>query len=161
MFFLLKFRYKFIKTGKNFYCGRDLWVRPNTVTVGDFVYVNNYAHFGVNDLKIEDYVMFGPNVSIVGGDHRFDLVGVPSRDTGRADSNPVLIQKDAWLGAGSIIVHGVTIGEGSIIAAGSLVLKDVPPYTIYGGHPAKFIKNRFPNQTDVIKHSKAIQGIYA
>lgn len=161
MFYLLNFKYKFKKTGKNFYCGRDLWVRPNTVSLGDFVFINNYAHLGVNDLQIDDYVMFGPNVSIVGGDHRFDVVGTPSRNTGRAESKPVVIQKDAWLGAGSIIVHGVTIGEGSIIAAGSLVINDVPPYTIYGGHPAKFIKNRFENKTDVEQHSKSIKGIYA
>jgi acetyltransferase-like isoleucine patch superfamily enzyme len=55
----------------------------------------------------------------------------------------------------------VTIGEGSVIAAGSLVLENVPPYTIYGGHPAKFIKYRFPNKENAVKHSRAIKGIYA
>lgn len=161
MFFLLNFKYKFIKTGKNFYCGRNLFVRPNTVTVGDNVFINNNAHLAVSELYISDFTMLGPNVSIVGGDHKFDVVGVPSRNTGRDIEKPVKIGKDAWLGAGSTIVHGVKIGEGSVIAAGSLVLKDVPPYTIYGGHPAKFIKNRFSNKEDIIKHSKAIQGIYA
>lgn len=56
----------------------------------------------------------------------------------------VIIEAEVWLGANSIILSGVTIGKGAIVAAGSVVTKDVPPYTIVGGNPAKFIKNRVP-----------------
>jgi acetyltransferase-like isoleucine patch superfamily enzyme len=56
----------------------------------------------------------------------------------------IVIKDDAWLGYNSIILKGVTIGEGAIIAAGSVVTKDVEPYTIVAGNPAKFIKNALP-----------------
>ena len=56
----------------------------------------------------------------------------------------IIIEDEVWLGDDSIILLGVTIGKGAIVAAGSVVTKDVPPYTIVGGNPAKFIKNRVP-----------------
>lgn len=54
-----------------------------------------------------------------------------------------VIKSDAWIGMNAMIMHGVTVGEGAIVAAGSVVLKDVPPYTIVGGNPAKEIRKRF------------------
>lgn len=54
----------------------------------------------------------------------------------------IIIDDDVWIGAGAIILTGVTIGKGSVIAAGSIVTKDVEPYTIVGGNPAKLIKKR-------------------
>ena len=54
---------------------------------------------------------------------------------------PITIGNNVWIGANSTVVGGVTIGDGAIIAAGAVVTKDVPPYTVYGGVPAKFIKN--------------------
>lgn len=158
IFFLLILKYKFIKVGKNFYCGKHLMVRPNTVEIGNDVFIGSYANLAVVKLKIEDFVMLAPRVGIVGGDHKFNVVGLPIKETGRDIEKEVLLKKDCWIGYNSTILHGVTIGEGSIIAANSLVTKDVPPYTIWGGQPAKFMKNRFNNESDAVRHSKIIKG---
>ena len=60
---------------------------------------------------------------------------------------PIVVGNDVWIGACAIIMSGVTIGDGAIVAAGSVVTKDVPPYTLVGGNPAKFIKKRFSDET--------------
>ncbi len=87
--------------------------------------------------------MLAPRVAIVGGDHRYDLPGVPSILAGRAEIRQVRIEDDVWVGQGATILHGVTIGEGSVVAAGSVVTKDVEPYSIVAGVPARRIRARF------------------
>ena len=62
-----------------------------------------------------------------------------------------MIQDDVWVGANSIILRGVTVGEGSVIAAGSIVTKDVMSYSVVGGSPAKFLKMRFTEE-EIIRH---------
>ena len=99
-------------------------------------------------LIIGDDVMFGPNVTIVTGDHRIDIPGRTMYSVTDAEKLPendadVVIENDVWVGAGVIILKGVTIHTGSVIAAGSVVTKDVEPYSIVGGVPAKLIKKRF------------------
>jgi acetyltransferase-like isoleucine patch superfamily enzyme len=161
MFFLLTFIYNFKRVGRNFYIGKQLSIRPNTVSIGNDVFIGSYANFAVCLLEIDDYVMIGPRVAIVGGDHRFDIVGSPSIKTGRDTQKKVSIGKDVWIGYGTIIMQGVIIGEGCIVAAGSLVTKDLAPYGVYGGHPARLIKKRFASTKDEIEHSKKINGIYS
>ncbi|RVD40992.1 CatB-related O-acetyltransferase [Mesorhizobium sp. M4A.F.Ca.ET.020.02.1.1] len=60
---------------------------------------------------------------------------------------PITVRNDVWIGARAVILSGVTIGDGAVIAAGSVVTKDVPPYTLVGGNPAKIIKRRFADKT--------------
>ncbi len=86
-------------------------------------------------------VMFGPNVSIFSENHGFTDLDIPmiSQSTTRGT---VIIENDVWLGTRSIILAGVRIGKGSIIAAGALVNRDIPPYSIVAGVPAKVIKSR-------------------
>lgn len=158
MLFLTTFKYHFTKIGKDFYCGKDLSVRSNTVTVGNDVFIGSYANLAVKELIIDDYVMLAPRVGIIGGDHKYDVVGTPCRFTGRDIEKSVYIGRDAWVGYNSIILHGVNIGEGSIIAAGSIVTKNVPPYSIYAGQPAKFLKYRFPTLKERLNHSQLING---
>jgi acetyltransferase-like isoleucine patch superfamily enzyme len=155
---LLSFKYKFKKVGIGFYCGSYLSVRPNTVTIGNHVYIGSYANLAVCELNIGDYTMLGPSVAVVGGDHRFDVLGIPCRFTGRDVQKPVTIGKDVWIGYGSIIMQGVRIGDGSIIGAGSIVTKDVDPYCIYAGQPAKLIRPRFSSNEDTLKHHKMLQS---
>jgi acetyltransferase-like isoleucine patch superfamily enzyme len=64
-------------------------------------------------------------------------------DIDSASKGPVVIGNDVWVGAGAIILSGVSIGDGAIVAAGAVVTKDVPPYAIVGGNPAKLIRYRF------------------
>jgi acetyltransferase-like isoleucine patch superfamily enzyme len=105
--------------------------------------------------------MLAYNVSIIGSDHVFKKAGVPLRFSGRDVIKPTIIGKDVWIGAHSVILCGVTIGDGVIIAAGSVVTKDVEPFCIYGGCPAKKIKNRFENEADRIKHQEMLDMPFA
>lgn len=100
------------------------------------------------NVRIGRYSMLAYNVSIIGGDHNFTFPGVPMIYSNRDFSKVTRIGDDVWIGANSIILTGVKIGDGSIIAAGSVVTKDVEEYSVYGGVPAKEIKKRFLNHKD-------------
>lgn len=91
-------------------------------------------------LTIGDYCMIGGGVLICGVNHGTEL-GKPMR-LQQAKSAPVVIGDDVWIGMGAVITPGVTIGSGAIIAAGAVVTKDVAPYSMVAGVPAKFIRNR-------------------
>lgn len=87
-------------------------------------------------LVIGDYVVCGPELIIVTGDHRFDIEGqyifeVTDEMKLPEDDQTVTIEGDCWIGARVIILKGVTIGRGSVIGAGAVVTKNVPPYSIY------------------------------
>ena len=104
--------------------------------------------------------MFGPCVHIHGGNHIYDRVGLYMDEVGKEDGDDglVLVEDDVWVGANAMIIagkNGITIGEGSIIAAGAVITKDVAPYTIVAGVPAKFIKNRFTDE-QLSMHKKTI-----
>ena len=161
MFLLLHFKYSIKKVGVNFYMGRSNIINCRNLIIGDHVYIGNNCHLSIDDLSIDDYTLLASGISIIGGDHVFDVPGKPIRTTGRAERKGVVIGKDCWIGHGSIILDGVQIGEGSIIAAGSIVTKNVEPYSIYAGMPAKKIKNRFKDIFDNVLHSKSIKGIYS
>ena len=128
--------------GKNFYIGRDSFIE--------------------SDVIIGDNVIMANRTAIVGRyDHHYQQVGVPIRlasqirdkDYNWLGLNSITtIQNDVWIGYGTTILSGVTIHTGSIIAAGSVVTKDVEPYSIYAGVPAKKIKNRFDNNNDLELH---------
>lgn len=87
-------------------------------------------------------VMMGPECCILTRNHRFDNADVPMIDQGYESVRPVAIGDDVWIGQRAIILPGVTIGGGSIIAAGAVVTSDVEPYSIVGGVPAKLLKKR-------------------
>lgn len=126
--------------------------------VGECVFINSGAYISVS-VDIGDYCMFGPNVSFVGQDHVFDDVGVPIIFSGRPPVPAVThVGRDVWLGAGVVVMAGVNIGEGAIIGANSVVTKDIPPYTICVGSPAKVIRYRFAKEEDAIKHSLSLKN---
>ncbi len=93
------------------------------------------------ELIIGNDVMMGPEVLVYTRDHNHDNVDIPMDRQGFTYSK-VIIEDDVWIGARVIILPGVTIGKGSIIAAGAVVTKNVPPYSVVGGVPAKVLKNR-------------------
>ena len=122
-----------IERGANFGTGAD-------ISIGD------YSGIGVNasvrgPLIIGNNVMMGPDVVIITSSHNFDRTDIPMRFQG-SNKKPVSIGNDVWIGQRVVILQGVNIGDGAIIAAGAVVTKDVPPYTIVGGIPAKIIKSR-------------------
>lgn len=132
------------KISKDFIAGEFSYVGPNC-----FIYPG---------VTIGRYTMIAQNVQIIGDDHNFDIVAVPSTFSGRPKLRKTLIGRDVWIGANSIILTGVSIGDGSIIAAGSIVTKDVAEYSIYGGVPAKFLKKRFKNESDEQLHTTMLNG---
>jgi virginiamycin A acetyltransferase len=130
------------------------------VTVGEKSYgeLNIYSYSnGLNEkLTIGNYVSIANDVSfILGGNHNIDTITTyPLKNFLLNDSfkdvfsrGPIIIENEVWIGYGSIIMSGIKIGKGAIIGAGSLVVKDVPPYAIIGGNPAKIIKYRFEEPT--------------
>lgn len=147
-FFIKK---SFGKCGKKCVVARKCtFVGIKNICVGNDVSINFGATFLTTRAKIiiGNHVMFGPNVTIVTGDHRTDIKGRPMSMITDEEKNPendldVVFKGDNWIGAGAIILKGVTIGEGSIIAAGSVVTKDVEPFSIVWGVPARIIKYRF------------------
>ncbi len=101
-------------------------------------------------IKIGDHVMTGPNVTMITGGHRYDIPRRNMKSIGNDEKLPendqdIILEGDNWIGANATILKGVTIGYGSIVAAGAVVTHSSPPYSIVGGVPAKKIKDRFPN----------------
>lgn len=87
-------------------------------------------------------VMMGPEVVIYTSGHRFDRTDIPMMDQGSTETRPVTIGDDVWIGRRVIIMPGVTIGDGCVIGAGAVVTKDIPPYSIAVGVPAKVRRGR-------------------
>jgi len=109
------------------------------ITIGDNFYLNSNCHL-LGEIKIGENVMIGPKTIIWGRDHGMEL-GMPMKSQNHTKA-PIIIGDDVWIGAGVIILKGVEIGEGCVIGAGSTVTKNIPPYFIAVGNPAKPIKKR-------------------
>ena len=95
-----------------------------------------------NDVVIGNNVMMGPECVIYVRNHRYDRKDIPMNQQGSTEEEPVVIEDDVWIGGRVSILPGVRIHQGSIIAAGAVVTKDVESYTIVGGNPAKEIGRR-------------------
>ncbi|HVP11368.1 MAG TPA: CatB-related O-acetyltransferase [Phycisphaerae bacterium] len=152
--------YRFKSVGKGFFClGTRSLFKKNAVSAGDYVFINRNAHFSAN-VEIGHFVLFAADVAIVGADHEIDRPGIPMTFTSRAAMSERLtvIGDDVWVGHGVIIMAGTRIGRGAVIAAGAVVTKDVPPYAIVGGVPAKLIRYRFTEEEQAV-HNKALDEL--
>ena len=106
------------------------------IKFGKNIFINHACSFlDMGGITIEDDVQIGPKVNLITENHPVD----PSQRK-HIDLKPILIKRNAWIGAGVTILPGVTVGENSIVAAGAVVNKDVPANTIVGGIPAKLLK---------------------
>lgn len=134
-------------------CGKDVEIiYPFDIRGREFIYINEKVFIGPRvlmgaakeaEIFIEDSVMLGPEVKLIAGDHRYDVPGMEIRNSGVGRLGQIRIRRGAWIGAGSIILKGVSIGEGGILGAGSVLSKDIPANEIWAGNPAKFIKRRY------------------
>jgi maltose O-acetyltransferase len=118
---------------------------PRMVTVGDHCYLGA----GVQFYPWNERIIIGNNVLIAAGvrmitrKHGFADVDLPMSAQGYTNA-PIVIEDDVWIGFQAIILPGVTVGRGSIVGAGAVVTRDVEPYTIVGGVPARLIRKRTP-----------------
>jgi acetyltransferase-like isoleucine patch superfamily enzyme len=108
------------------------------IRVGRNVFINqNCTFYDLGGLDIADDVMIGPNVSIITSGHPIE----PSQRRAAVIAKPIAIERNVWIAAGATIIGGVTVGENSVVAAGSVVTKDVPPNSLAGGNPARVIRS--------------------
>lgn len=160
--YLIHFRWRKYSFGKNPYIGRlvYMWAKQSLI-IGDNFYIGKFSLIEC-DAEIGNNVMLANHVALIGRyDHNYTECGVPIRLASRIrdkDYNwkgltqKIIISDDVWIGYNSIILSGVVIGQGSIVAAGSVVTRDVEPYSIYAGNPARKIKDRFASEEIKAEH---------
>lgn len=149
-------------------CGRNVHIKPTTsvyfglenLSIGSDVSIPRFSHIFCTEapLTIGNKVVFGPAPIIVTGNHRIDVVGkyiVDSHEKAIENDEKVIIEDDVWVGANVTILKGVTIGRGSVVAAGAVVNKSCPPYSIIGGVPAKVLKFRFAID-EILEHERIL-----
>jgi acetyltransferase-like isoleucine patch superfamily enzyme len=158
----------FLSHGRDLHVGKGsrLWA-PIVLTIGDCVYIGKQVHIEAN-CRIGNYCLIANRVAIVGRhDHIFTSVGYPMRFAPWVGSQrfpseyideEAVIEDDVWLGYGSVVLTGLTVGRGSVVAAGSVVTRDIPPYSIAAGVPAKVVGLRFDNQDTIDQHESAIRN---
>lgn len=135
-------------------CGRQVRVKSNA-EVSPYIRIGDRSELGTrcviqSGVVIGDDVIMGPDVKIFSRNHRFEDIGQPVRDQGKKQ-DPVTIGNDVWIGANVVVLPGVTIGNHAVLAAGAIVTRDVPEWTIVGGNPARVIRDRresVPTQPD-------------
>jgi len=150
----------FKKHGKRFYFDPDSSFTYETIEVGDDVFIGPGALIRgtKTQVVIGNKVMMGPNVSILAGRHNTSVIGRFMYDVTekRSDDDlPVVIEDDVWICSGAIILRGVHIHRGAIVAAGAVVTKDVPPYSVVAGVPAKVIKCRWEIH-EIVEHERRL-----
>ena len=131
--------------------GRFATIRPTNVLVdepgeglrlGDHSNIGAYSYIGCSGyIEIGSNVLMGPRVSLLAENHCFDRADIPIKAQG-VERRPIVIEDDCWIGAGAIVVAGVTIRRGCVVAAGAVVTADVPPYSIVAGVPARVVRQR-------------------
>lgn len=127
-------------------CGKKVNIEKNAVFSAK-VSLGSRSGIGINAringrCVIGDDVMMGTGCVIITRNHRHDRTDIPMMDQGFEEERPVFVGNDVWLGDRVIILPGVHIGDGCIIGAGSVVTRDIPPYSVAAGIPAKVIKDR-------------------
>lgn len=134
----------------------------SNINIGNNVFIGHNARFWctLSSITIGDHVIFAPNVSIIAGNHSCHIVGkwitdYKTSDKIKEDDLPVVIESDVWVGTNVTILNGVKVGRGAIIAAGAVVVKDVPAYAIVGGVPAKILGYRFTEE-EIVRHEELL-----
>jgi acetyltransferase-like isoleucine patch superfamily enzyme len=118
------------------YCANN-----SSITIGNNVAISNSTIFSLKRIIIEDNVMIGGGVQIYDSDfHQLSFNDRMENKPEKIKASPVILKNGSFIGASSIILKGVTIGERSIIGAGSVVSKSIPKDEIWGGNPCRFIK---------------------
>lgn len=165
---LQNFRKKSLRAcGQNVRIAKNCQIQGN-IEIGNNVVIGEGARLvsTIASIKIHDYVVFGPNVTIYTGDHPMNILGKHIIEITDAEKysergkwpydKDVIIEAGCWIGAGAIILKGVTIGRGSVVGAGAVVTKDVPEYSIYVGVPSTKCIPRF-TKSEIKEHEKILK----
>ncbi|HEU4684706.1 MAG TPA: CatB-related O-acetyltransferase [Nitrospira sp.] len=139
-----------------FYMARGCLVASDLIA-NEYSFMNSGCIIGPK-VSLGRYVMLGPNVAVVGNDHVTSRPGVPVIFAGRPALKETVIEDDVWVGIGAVVMAGVRIGRGAIIGAGAVVTKDVLPYEIHAGVPARKVGDRFPEERDRLQHDLMLKG---
>jgi acetyltransferase-like isoleucine patch superfamily enzyme len=156
---ILLLRSAFHSHGTNLRFDPDGVYTFDTIDIGNDVYIGPAPVFIAVESKIiiGNKVLFGPRVSIVGGNHNTHVVGkfmFDVKEKAPEDDKNVVIEDDVWVGLGAVILKGVRLGRGSIVAAGAVVTKSVPSYAIVAGMPGRVIDHRFSKEAIMLHESK-------
>lgn len=129
-------------------CGRGVNIERGAsfgfgfqLEIGDNSGLGRYCSVPSN-IIIGNDVMMAPNVFILAKNHEYKDIEIPMRLQGIKESNRTVIKNDVWIGRNVIFTPGRTVNNGSIVAAGTVLTKDFPPFSIIGGNPGKLIKSR-------------------
>ena len=128
-------------SGENVNLDKNVWILNwNNLTIGDNSGIGMNSRIGSVD--IGKNVMMAPDCIMLTKNHSYDRVDIPMNQQGYNEDKKIIIGDDVWIGQRVIILPGVKVGDGSIIGAGSIVTKNIEPYSIVAGNPARLIKIR-------------------
>lgn len=152
---ITKIIYNHLKIGYNvgdyIYFGKGVNIARG-FSCGDCIYIGQYSYIGP-DVKIGNFALILDNVNVIGHDHVFNIAGTPTILSGTPKKKLITYMgDDVWIGHAATIMRGSKLGDGCIIAANSVVTRDIPAFEVWGGIPAKKIKDRFVSDYEKKKH---------
>ena len=157
---------KFVHVGNNTFVDKHSKGNFKNVSIGDNSYIGSGVFFNslLAKVVIGNHACIADDVLFITGNHKIDVVGEyiinnKKNENDKTLDEDIVVEDDVWIGSRAIILKGVTIHEGAIVGAGSVVTKDVPAYSIVGGNPAKVIKQRFTDE-QIVDHKRLIKERY-
>ncbi|CAL4869862.1 2,3,4,5-tetrahydropyridine-2,6-dicarboxylate N-acetyltransferase (plasmid) [Asticcacaulis sp. MM231] len=140
--------------GEGFQCGPNVFIKGASTVVGRYVYLGGGFECA-GPLVVGDMCMVSTHVKVVGNDHKIYVLGGATRLEFNRTAPVTIFESDCWIGKQVIIRQGVRIGRGAVVGAGSIVTKDVPPYAVVAGNPARLLKMRF-TADEIIQHDEVL-----
>lgn len=137
-----------VKIGKNCNIEHNVYFKHDgpytpgrSIIIGDHVFIGSFCEFNIRKkITVGDNTLIASGCRFIDHDHGLDAARLIRIQEGLEQE--IIIGEDVWIGANAVVLKGVNIGDGAVVAAGSVVTKSIPPYEIWGGVPAKKIRNR-------------------
>lgn len=139
-----------LEIGSNVFIGAQAYIQgryDGTCIIGDNVWIGPQSYFDARNLIIEEYVGWGPGAKVLGSTHTGLPIDIPIVRTD-LEIRPIVIGAWADIGTNAVVLPGVTVGKGSIVGAGAVVVDDVPPFAVVAGVPARFLHWREGRERD-------------
>ncbi|SFS10906.1 acyltransferase [Sphingomonas jatrophae] len=154
----LRRRWRLAELGEGFH-----WPRGFRMRIGAGSRIGRFAYLGAGfeaegPVVVGDLCMIAAGMKIIGADHRYDVIGTPTRLAFPDAARPVTtFGMDVWTGLRVTVMEGVTVGRGAVIGSGAIVTRDVPPYAVMAGIPARFVRWRF-DESRIGDHEARVKG---